>query len=1026
VAHAFATVVVAFKNMRVHDVERTLDSLSLIAPANAAIAQRLDQTGAIHFLSVTVVPDKEASDAHLVLEVSGDGSVPAALDHVVSAIEPQLRQILLAAGLEEPSSLATFLREHHHDLGYGWFGTRGLPFTGNPELTVARITRERDLARHVADLLDNVPSSRSALETLHVIRSELYKESKWKFAFVSQPAPFLDDAPSSWGPGRILALVGSAFTKLAWPLFVLPIAVLGLGWIAWSWPTGALFASIVLIVELACVYKWLRKKEASDKPCDLTPGPDEVAELMKRENFCAQNHLAGVSDMKPGLFRRFLLRVGFWTVAEISTRFGRPGFLSQIGSIHFARWILLPGTNKLVFLSNYDGSWENYLEDFIERAHAGLTAIWSNTQEFPRTTNLFGLTRVSNSTVAFSKKPRLLYDGAYDGDRFKRWARRQQRPTRFWYSAYPSLTMERIRTNAAIRQGIANIATEDAAADWLASFGSAPRPGGTIEAAEIPTLVFGGMSSLRYAACISLKLSKDGGKCRDWLREIESELSFGLLAWRHKLLLVAFSSTGLDKLGMCPEDLATFPAAFHNGMTQPWRARVLGDVGPSDPSKFVWGGSRGDVDALMLIYAENEPFLSGEMTSRIKEAREFGHTVVHETVMDALPEDKNPNEQQVLEFRAPEKVGADANYVFPKGMPREPFGFVDGISQPIIRGTRRTIAPKDLAHAVEPGEFILGYLDNRGFMPPSPSVAAKNDPDDILPAQGSDSTLLRPDFLAPQPNELHDFGANGTYLVVRQIEQHVDEFNAFLVATADKLRDQPPNVSAPLEEWIAAKMVGRWKDGTSLVRYPHAPGSTANRNLNADVGGREADASNPPPAGQDKPSEVEPDNDFLFGVEDPNARRCPFGAHIRRTNPRDSFDPGSTEQLKVTNRHRILRVGRTYTNQNKSPRGLMFMCLNGDIQRQFEFVQQSWVASPSFHGLENENDPMIGGRQGTAAMCIPMAGCPVQLKGLKDFVQVIGGGYFFLPGRQAIRLLATTPCPKAETPESGKVPSAGT
>jgi deferrochelatase/peroxidase EfeB len=154
---------------------------------------------------------------------------------------------------------------------------------------------------------------------------------------------------------------------------------------------------------------------------------------------------------------------------------------------------------------------------------------------------------------------------------------------------------------------------------------------------------------------------------------------------------------------------------------------------------------------------------------------------------------------------------------------------------------------------------------------------------------------------------------------------------------------------------------------------------------------------------------VEPDNDFLFGVEDPNARRCPFGAHIRRANPRDSFDPGSIDQLKVTNRHRILRVGRMYTAQNDSPRGLVFMCLNGDIQRQFEFVQQSWIASPSFHGLENETDAMIGGRgagQQNDAMSIPMAGCPVRLKGLKDFVKVIGGGYFFLPGRKAVRFLA--------------------
>src|SRR5438552_3067458 len=150
----------------------------------------------------------------------------------------------------------------------------------------------------------------------------------------------------------------------------------------------------------------------------------------------------------------------------------RPGFLSNIGTIHFARWILLPGTDKLLFFSNYTGSWESYLEDFILRAHEGLTGIWSNTQGFPRTKNL-------------------VQDGAKDGDRFKRWARRQQHPTRFWYAAYPALTTLRVRTNAAIRDGFATASTEADAARWLVHFRFAPPKVSTVESDHIPTLVFG-------------------------------------------------------------------------------------------------------------------------------------------------------------------------------------------------------------------------------------------------------------------------------------------------------------------------------------------------------------------------------------------------------------------------------------------------------------------------------------------------------------------------------------------------------
>ena len=70
--------------------------------------------------------------------------------------------------------------------------------------------------------------------------------------------------------------------------------------------------------------------------------------------------------------------------------------------------------------------------------------------------------------------------------------------------------------------------------------------------------------------------------------------------------------------------------------------------------------------------------------------------------------------------------------------------------------------------------------------------------------------------------------------------------------------------------------------------------------------------------------------------------------------------PGSNEQIAITNRHRIMRVGRVYQEKAGEKPGLLFMCLNGDIERQFEFVQQTWLMSPSFHGLSCEKDPVLG------------------------------------------------------------------
>jgi deferrochelatase/peroxidase EfeB len=181
--------------------------------------------------------------------------------------------------------------------------------------------------------------------------------------------------------------------------------------------------------------------------------------------------------------------------------------------------------------------------------------------------------------------------------------------------------------------------------------------------------------------------------------------------------------------------------------------------------------------------------------------------------------------------------------------------------------------------------------------------------------------------------------------------------------------------------WIAAKILGRWPDGTSLVRHPDQPGSVS------------------------RPGTL-PDNDFLFGTEDPDGLRCPFGAHIRRVSPRESFDPGSEEQLKISNRHRIFRVGRRYAPQNGSPNpGLLFMCVNANIERQFEFLQQTYMLGSSFHGLENEIDSFARRPGSSDVLTIPTEKGPLRLKGMGNFVTVRGGGYFFMPGKSAVSFL---------------------
>src|SRR5262249_48160258 len=220
--------------------------------------------------------------------------------------------------------------------------------------------------------------------------------------------------------------------------------------------------------------------------------------------------------------------------------------------------------------------------------------------------------------------------------------------------------------------------------------------------------------------------------------------------------------------------------------------------------------------------------------------------------------------------------------------PKEAFKFVDGISQPIIRGTPRALKRSlEVDQLVEAGEFILGYPDNRGTMPSTPTVPAAEDAGGWLPTVVTDLRRQRPNFAISEANQDRDLGRNGSYLVVRQLEQNVEAFDRFLaraaatleksnqIAWVDKHHDER------LTDWIAAKMIGRWRDGASMARHAYGR-ANSDKQTNPTV----------------------PDNRFRFGEDDPAGYNCPFGAHIRRANPRDSFAPGSADQLAITNRHR--------------------------------------------------------------------------------------------------------------------------
>jgi hypothetical protein len=304
---------------------------------------------------------------------------------------------------------------------------------GNTGRTAERILQEqklRDALETCADRLvkDGKPHSPDDL------RGSLQKFARSTPDFANMPAV---------GPRQTFLEKFLPWVKI---VLVGLVAVL-LAWLRFPW---GLICMLVLVGIYAVA---LRLKESTDPVKSDAPNPDNLKKLVEKEDrtHSVQNHMASITIVKPGWLRRATLWTVLWAVNLLARARATHGELSGIPSIHFAHWSLIDGGRRLLFLSNFDGSWENYLDDFIDKAHAGLTAVWSNTVGFPRTQFV-------------------VFGGATDGPRFKAVARDSQTVTNAWYSAYRDLTVQGIDNNSSIREQLFRPLNERAAAAWLQRF----------------------------------------------------------------------------------------------------------------------------------------------------------------------------------------------------------------------------------------------------------------------------------------------------------------------------------------------------------------------------------------------------------------------------------------------------------------------------------------------------------------------------------------------------------------------------
>jgi Dyp-type peroxidase family len=394
---------------------------------------------------------------------------------------------------------------------------------------------------------------------------------------------------------------------------------------------------------------------------------------------------------------------------------------------------------------------------------------------------------------------------------------------------------------------------------------------------------------------------------------------------------LAFTYAGLKALGVHKDVLYAFPEEFRAGA---WERSPV--VDGEARLRAAWDPGIGRGHVLLIVHGRDEDACRRCVDTLLAEARAAGE-----------PLRESAEQQPAGLIERPEGDDESCGTRFS----REHFGFADGCSQPAVAGFDydpegdgvntlvhssrwplrlareiRLLKPVRKWRLIRPGEFLLGYRNEDGMLPEGP----------------------------PAP-----LGPNGTFMVYRKIEQHVDVFDRHLDEEAARLRMNPRE--------LRARVMGRWPDGTPVDLSP------SREDPQRSVHRRRA-------------------NDFDY-ADDRGGRRCPLGAHVRRTNPRNGV-PGGAE---TTVRHRIIRRGMPYE------RGLLFVAYNSSLREGFETIQRLWCMDGAALGLGSEPDYLLQQRRPLSGMVVGYdGGKPQSIKPPPGpFVTVRGCEYLFLPSRRA-------------------------
>ncbi len=378
----------------------------VLKDSETALKQALSSIGTIHYARWVIIEPSDGYKAMLAFGSNYDGHLDAHIEDLVRALGHLLDDIYTHIEDYTPAAKSAYLfKIRCHEAAF---------YQGSPGRTVAIIAQEKALRERLVRAVETGNWTDKTAQQIHAaIKQQVLAEPEFAWAKDRLKTPSINYL-------------------------------------------GLVFLGIVLILLLPFLILWAVYMqffhEIHDEPGTITP--NEVCDKLindnvRSEDYCYQNQFSQIMLVKPGPARLFTLNAFFLLTRALIRFFFVKGKLMGIPTIHFARWIHLDNQKRLLFFSNFDGSWTQYLGDFIDKSGWGLNAIFGNTQIFPR--------------IRF-----LVFRGAYDEMHFLGWSRSTQIPTQVWYAASVDQSIKNINDNTLIRNDLSRSLSEREAQQFLA------------------------------------------------------------------------------------------------------------------------------------------------------------------------------------------------------------------------------------------------------------------------------------------------------------------------------------------------------------------------------------------------------------------------------------------------------------------------------------------------------------------------------------------------------------------------------